>query len=302
MAFCHNGNTRLAYQQMGEGPDVVLVHGLATNRAFWYANLAQCLKADYRVTLFDLRGHGYSDRADSGYAASDMVADLAAVMDAADIAQAALVGHSYGGGVGLEFAVEHPERVERLAILDTKINRFQPYHRMTDGLYLTRFEQEIQRTVEHDWAAESQLGLTYLESAARLCAEGRMPATRDIYTPFGEGRSGRRLAGQFLKLIEQTTARNDFTRIGAEVSSLEALAMPLLMVYGDHSHCLESARALHVLQPGARYVTIPQAGHFFPASHPLALAEQLLPFLRKGTGCVTSASRGVDHHPLETRQ
>lgn len=302
MAFCHNGNTRLAYQQMGEGPDVVLIHGLATNRAFWYANLAQRLKADYRVTLFDLRGHGYSDRADSGYAATDMVGDLAAVMDAADIGQAAIAGHSYGGGVGLEFAVAHPERVERLAILDTKINRFQPYHRMTEGLHLTRFEQEIQRTVAHDWATEPQLGLTYLATAARLCVEGRMPATRDIYTPFGEGRSGRRLARQFLKLIEQTSALDDFTRSGAEAARLEALAMPLLMIYGDHSHCLDSAQALHALQPGARYVTIPQAGHFFPASHPQALAEELLPFLRQAPDRVHNASPGAVYHPSETHQ
>lgn len=301
MGFCYNGEARLAYQQMGEGPDVILVHGLATNRAFWYASLAQQLKDDYRVTLFDLRGHGYSDRVASGYSAADMASDLAAVMDDAGVSRAAIVGHSYGGGVGLEFAVAYPERVERLAVLDTKVNRFQPYHRLSDDLKLTGFERAIQETVDHDWASEPQLGLFYLESAARLCVEQNMPTIRDAYTPFGESQSGQRAAKQFLKLMDQTTAREDFTRQGADAGQLAALSMPLLMVYGDHSHCLASAEALHALQPEARYIMIPQAGHFFPATHGQALADELLPFLREGTERNSGASERVNQHLSEAQ-
>lgn len=283
MAFCNRGGARLAYQQLGEGPDVVLVHGLATSRAFWYADLAQILKADYRVTLFDLRGHGYSERAANGYTATDMAGDLAGIMDELDIDRARLVGHSYGGGVALEYALARPERVQRLAVLDTKINRLQPTQRLADSPHLSAFERAVEHADARDWAAESQLGLAYLETAARLCVAGRMPDTRDVYTPFGQGRSGRRAARQYLALIDETSAAADFVASGADRTALAALDVPLLLAYGEYSHCLPSARAMAALQPEARCVTIAGAGHFFPASHGDRLADVLCPFLAGDT-------------------
>ena len=55
--------TRLYYQQSGDGPDVVLVHAVTSNQAVWvFAGLVDALAADFRVTSYDLRGHGFSDR------------------------------------------------------------------------------------------------------------------------------------------------------------------------------------------------------------------------------------------------
>lgn len=279
MAYCDTGGARLAWQQLGAGPDVVLIHGLATNRAFWYVDLAQRLKADYRVTLFDLRGHGYSERTDRGYTARAMADDLRALLDHLEIDRACIVGHSYGGGVGLEFAVQHPARVARLAVLDTKINRLQPQQWLHDTPHLSAFENAVAAVDNRDWAAEPQLGLAYLESAARLCAAAELPPTRDSYTPFGQGRSGKRAARQFLKLLDDTTALQDFVAAGASKTQLAALSVPLLLLYGEYSHCLKSARALQALRPDTRLVTVARAGHFFPASHGAGLAQYLLPFL-----------------------
>jgi len=280
VGFCDTGGARLAYQQLGEeGPDVVLIHGLATSRAFWYANLAQRLKADYRVTLFDLRGHGYSERTDSGYTATAMAEDVHALLDHLQIDRAHIVGHSYGGGVGLEFAVRHPERVARLAVLDTKINRLQPEQWLHDAPHLTAFENAIASVDRRDWSAEPQLGLAYLESAARLCVADEMPSARDVYTPFGQGRSGKRAARQFLKLLDETTALRDFAAPGAEREQLASFPAPALLMYGEYSHCLKSARGLEALRPDTRVVTVRQAGHFFPASHAETLTHYLLSFL-----------------------
>lgn len=279
MGFCDTGSARLAYQQLGEGPDVVLIHGLATSRAFWYVDLAQTLKADYRVTLYDLRGHGYSERTEAGYTAAAMAEDLRALLDHLHIERAHIVGHSYGGGVGLEFAVRYPQRVACLAVLDTKINRLQPQQWLHDTPHLTAFEHAVADIDSRDWSAEPQLGLAYLESAARLCVAGNMPTTRDIYTPFGQGRSGRRAARQFLKLVDETTALQDFVTAGAAVEQLAALPMPVLMMYGAYSHCLKSAWAFRAARPQTRLVTVEEAGHFFPASHGDMLASRLLCFL-----------------------
>ena len=66
----------LHFLQIGTGPDVVMVHGLAANLAFWNLAIAPALAQSFRVTTYDLRGHGRSDMPPSGYTMRDMVGDL----------------------------------------------------------------------------------------------------------------------------------------------------------------------------------------------------------------------------------
>ena len=70
--------TRLFYQQSGTGPDVVLIHAVTSNQAVWvFTGLADALASDgYRVTTYDLRGHGASERPPTGYTSADMAADF----------------------------------------------------------------------------------------------------------------------------------------------------------------------------------------------------------------------------------
>lgn len=278
MSFAQCNGSRIAYQQLGEGADLILIHGLATNRAFWYANLAQQLKEHYRVTLYDLRGHGYSERTRAGYAAQDMALDLAELMDELGIARADLVGHSYGGGVALELAVMNPRRVRRLALLDTKVNRLQPHQRL-DDMPLSAFEREVIKADGRDWSLDDHIGLRYLRIMAELRIKGLETRTRDHFTPFGEGRGGLRSARQYLALLEETNAEREFTMTGAGKDELATLAVPLLMVYGEHSRCQPSGQAMLAIHPDARLVRVPDAGHFFPASHPQRVMRELQAFL-----------------------
>ena len=68
------------YQQHGKGPDVVLIHGITGNLSIWFMKILPVLSKKYRVTVYDLRGHGYSDRPQSGYTSDDMVEDLKGVV------------------------------------------------------------------------------------------------------------------------------------------------------------------------------------------------------------------------------
>ena len=104
MADAQVNGVRLAYQQLGEGADVVLVHGLAANRAFWFGQYALPLSRHYRVTVFDLRGHGYSERSAQGYSSVAMSQDLEALLDELKIERCHVVGHSYGGNLVLALA------------------------------------------------------------------------------------------------------------------------------------------------------------------------------------------------------
>src|SRR6185436_684479 len=101
-------------QRLGRGaPAVVFVHGLVMdNLSSFYFTLANPVAATHQAVLYDLRGHGLSERPARGYAIADFVADLGALIDAHDLgAQVHLVGNSFGGTVALAFAAAHPDRV-----------------------------------------------------------------------------------------------------------------------------------------------------------------------------------------------
>jgi pimeloyl-ACP methyl ester carboxylesterase len=112
---------RLAYESVGDGPDILLVHGFGSSRAQnwrdtgWYKTLAD---AGYRLTAMDCRGHGESDKPHvaTGYGHDAMAVDLCAVMDAAGIAGAHVMGYSMGGFIAIHFAAQHPQRLRKLVV------------------------------------------------------------------------------------------------------------------------------------------------------------------------------------------
>jgi pimeloyl-ACP methyl ester carboxylesterase len=267
---------RLAYQQFGAGPDLVFVHGLAASRAFWFASYAMPLARSFRVTLFDLRGHGYSSMPASGYQPSVVANDVLALLDALAIERCTLIGHSYGGAVALEFAGQHPSRVERLAVMDTKVSGLQPLQHLSDSSHLTQFERNVAARSGHDWQRETQVGMRFLEVLARWSVEDRPltegPAARDAFTPFGEGRGAARAAKQYLQLIDTTSARDDVVQPGLDAETIRGLPMPALWLYGEWSRCMPTFRKLQALRPADEFRVVPEGGHFFPASHaPLVL-------------------------------
>lgn len=264
MAEVDVGGLCLAYQQHGNGPDLVLVHGLATNRAFWFLPYALPLARHFRVTIYDLRGHGYSSMPTTGYDAATAAGDLLALLDHLGIERCHLVGHSYGGGIALEFAGLHPARVERLVVLDTKVNTLQPEQRLTDSPVLSPYEIEVAERDGRDWTQEPQVGLAFLEVLARWKLAGDGSTARDSFTPFGEGRGALRTAKRFVELLDTTAVREEILRPGIDAAGIRALPMPALWVYGEWSRCLPSYRALQALRPASEFRLVPQAGHFFP--------------------------------------
>lgn len=281
-----NGVT-IAYQQMGSGPDLVFVHGLAASRAFWFIQYAMPLSRHFRVTLFDLRGHGYSSMPPSGYAGATVAGDLLGLLDHLGIARCSLVGHSYGGGVALEFAGLHPERVERLAVLDTKINSLQSTQRLSDSPHLSPFEVEVAGKSGHDWENEPQVGLLFLEVLARWKLAGSGSESKDLFTPFGEGRGAQRTAKQLVELLDTTSARDELIQPGITGETIRSLPMPALWIYGEWSRCMPSCRALQALRPASEFRVLPKAGHFFPMTEAAQVLGWLKPFLGVRDDCET---------------
>ncbi len=114
----------------GEGTALVLVHGLASTSHI-FDLVAPLLAKHFRVIALDQRGHGESDKPDSGYGFDELGADLLGLLDVLGFERALLLGHSWGGNVVLQFAAEHPERTAGAILLDGGFIDLQGDHQMT---------------------------------------------------------------------------------------------------------------------------------------------------------------------------
>lgn len=112
---------KLYFATYGEGAPVILLHGGAGNGDHWSSQV-KALSAKYRVIVVDARGHGRSTRDGQPITYELMADDLLALMDQLELDQAALVGWSDGGAIGLDVAIRHPERVSKLVAYGTNFN------------------------------------------------------------------------------------------------------------------------------------------------------------------------------------
>lgn len=110
------------YELSGCGPDVVLVHGLGLNLDMWRAQVTGLSDA-YRVLRYDLIGHGESRRPSPPYEMNDFVSQLDSLVGYLSLSRFALVGFSLGGLIAQAYALEHPTRVDALAILHSAYDR-----------------------------------------------------------------------------------------------------------------------------------------------------------------------------------
>ncbi len=101
----------------GPGPVVLGVHGLTANLQC-YQLLAQALRGQNRVLAMDIRGRGLSDKPATGYSLAKHCADIAAVIQGLGLTKVSLMGHSLGAYIGLVFAAEYPQMVDKLVLLD----------------------------------------------------------------------------------------------------------------------------------------------------------------------------------------
>lgn len=110
------GSITLEGEEVGEGPPVVLVHGLSATRRNVLQGSRHLARRGYRLIAYDARGHGASSPApdSSAYEYSDLIADLEAVISHFELDSPALVGSSMGAATTLTYALEHPDRVPAL--------------------------------------------------------------------------------------------------------------------------------------------------------------------------------------------
>lgn len=252
----YNG-VKFHVQELGkaDGPPVVMLHGLLIGSlATWYFTLAPLLGRTHRVLLYDLRGHGLSERVPTGYDLGTMQGDLGAILDGFTSAPTTLVGHSFGAAVALAYTLAHPERVANLVLVDAPL----PPSRLEelDGFIELAPERMVEALPDALKEAVGRRG----RQAARLLDSLSFLATGST-------------------LLDDLRRARDFDAQHFDDRALGSVRCPVLCVYGTRSSCLPAGRRLARLLPRASLTEI-EGGHFLPVEAPGPLGDCIGRFLR----------------------
>jgi haloalkane dehalogenase len=139
----HDG-LRLAHLDEGDGPPVIFFHGEPTWSFLWRKVIPPVRDAGFRCIAPDLPGFGRSDKPNDldWYTYDRHVEAVAPLLDELDVRDATVVVHDWGGPIGLRLAVEHPDRIARMVILDTGL--FTGHQKMSDAWI--QFRNFVERT------------------------------------------------------------------------------------------------------------------------------------------------------------
>ena len=262
------------YEDAGDGDAVVLIHGYGADLRLWNEQAPALVDAGFRVIRYDVRGHGRSLMPPDGYTYENYSADLNDLLDCVNITRPAteslgigaahLVGLSMGGGIALQFALDFPERVLSLTLVNSALPGFS-YSEETSG--------RIQALVD----------------AVR--ADGPRSALENVWLkhPFFDGVRGTPEQFEQVREIVLSFQAPDM-RDGARppdyrpdiAARLSEAAAPALVIVGENDipdfRLIADVLAENI--PGARLVVIPDCWHLPPVEKPHEFNRLLIDFLR----------------------
>jgi len=227
---------QLAYERRGQGTPLVLLHGFPLDHHLW-DEIVPFLEDTFDVILPDLRGFGESTTVDSAYDMDDYASDIAGLLDALGIRQAAVVGHSMGGYVALAFARLYPDRVRGLGLVSSQVLADPPERK--EGRYKSAAdvaENGIGSVVEA--MAPKFTSNEELQSVARASMEKQQPAA-------------------YIGALKAMAERADSTAL------LSSFQFPVVLIHGDADSLIpiDRAREVKAALPQAHLVEISSAGH-----------------------------------------
>lgn len=249
-------------------PPVILLHGITGHARTW-DTLAEALAPQWRVLALDQRGHGDSEPAPDGdYTPGAMADDLEAFADALGYRRFTLLGLSMGGRVAMGFAGAHPDRVERLVIVDIAPEIHPP------GMARIRtMIANAPETIEsEEWAVETAMAANPRADVGELRHRIKHALKR---AP--DGTLTWKYARDVREMMRRGTRRDPLELW----ERLTHITCPTLLVRGAESDVLSPALAQRVVAalPDGRLVEVAAAGHTVPGDRPAEFVDVVRRFL-----------------------
>jgi 3-oxoadipate enol-lactonase len=247
----------LSHDVAGDGPALVLLHSGVCDRRMWDAQWPALIDAGYRLVRCDLRGFGETPAPDRP---SSDAEDVLALLNSLGIAQAALVGSSYGGQVALEIAARWPDRTSAMALICSALPGHEP-------------SAELSALGEHE---EALIEAGDIAGATELMVETWLGPDADETAR----EAVRKMQRHAFEL--QLAAAEEFEPIEAEID-LAAIQAPCLALSGAHdlADFRQIAARLPHLLANADHVELPWAGHLPSLARPSAVTDLLIGFLKE---------------------
>ena len=257
--FEHDG-WRLAYEEQGDGPPLLLLHGLLMDHTV-LAPQIEALKGSYRVITPDLRGHGGSEHRSEDRTLWDLMEDQIALLDALRVESAVWGGHSVAGPISLRAALRYPDRVAGLVLISTQAgaehaSRLAPYEAFADLVGTQGWTEEALNGIAASYfgrSAPKELKEHWIE-------RWRAQDTTDV--------------PQVMRAL---------TRRESLLDHLDKVKVPSLVIYGDEDVTalrLEEVELMVAALPlVSEFLRIPKAGHTPTLEQPTVTTAALLRFL-----------------------
>jgi pimeloyl-ACP methyl ester carboxylesterase len=255
------GDSFLHFEGRGRGPVLVFLHGGQTDARMWAPQVAAF--PDYRVITFDARGFGLSGDVAQAYAAHD---DLRALVESLHLPPLTLVGLSLGGRVAIDYALDHPENVERLVLAAPGVTGW-------------------------DWSGEDH---AFFDEIAAAAEEGDEERAVELWLdcPYMAPALEREASAALVRRLARDNARAwsippvEVRRRPPALECLRELTMPTLLIVGDRDvpDILRIADRLERELPDVRRVDIAGVGHMVNLEAPERFNAALRDFLEETGG------------------
>jgi pimeloyl-ACP methyl ester carboxylesterase len=264
---------RIAYMQAGSGPVVLLIHGITSDSSNWRL-VIPALARRFTVIAPDLIGHGRSDKPKGDYSLGSHASCLRDLLVALGHTRATIVGHSLGGGIAMQLFYQHPERCERLVLVDSG-GLGRDVSLLLRAATLPGAEVVIpvlaaSRVLSVARFAGGVLGQLGLHARTDLAEMGHGHAT------LSDGQTRSAFVHTLRAVVEPGGQRVDATNRLYLVQNV-----PLLLIWGEHDSLIPVSHGhrTHAQVPGSRLEIFPESGHFPQLDEPERLVEVLTSFI-----------------------
>jgi pimeloyl-ACP methyl ester carboxylesterase len=259
MAFTTSGNAKIYWNEAGSGDPLLLIMGLSYTSDMWHRTIP-AVSAHYRTIFFDNRGVGKSDVPPGPYPIAQMAADAAAVLDAAGVERAHILGASMGGMIAQEFALNYPKRVLSLVLGCTACGgpNSVPAAEKVLQVLMARGSMSAEE------GAEAMVPFIYDPATPRPRIDEDLEIRRRTYPT----------AAGYYAQVQGILAWSSFDR-------LPQIKAPTLIIHGEHDELVppQNARILAERIPGSKLVMLPHSSHIFMTDEPEAANRAMLDFL-----------------------